>query len=224
MKTISLLGTVAALALAGPAMSANLIVNGDFDGGNYTGWNYSFTGPEDTPPVVIAYDQASGYPTGAFGESVPSTGTTGSHGLYFSSDTAVQTLSQIVNVAANTSYALSFDFYVPNNGYTNPNDATLAFLIDGAPAGGLVYEAGSPGGVDAATWLSYSGVWNSGAAAGPVTLAFTFTGGGVTAADFVVDNVSMTAVPEPATWALMIGGFGLAGMQLRRRKANVSFA
>ncbi|WP_367255337.1 PEPxxWA-CTERM sorting domain-containing protein [uncultured Phenylobacterium sp.] len=27
------------------------------------------------------------------------------------------------------------------------------------------------------------------------------------------------AVPEPATWALMIGGFGMAGAMLRRRKA-----
>jgi hypothetical protein len=26
-------------------------------------------------------------------------------------------------------------------------------------------------------------------------------------------------VPEPASWALMIGGFGLAGASLRRRRA-----
>ena len=31
--------------------------------------------------------------------------------------------------------------------------------------------------------------------------------------------VSAAAVPEPATWALMIGGFGVAGVALRRRTA-----
>ena len=33
------------------------------------------------------------------------------------------------------------------------------------------------------------------------------------------------AVPEPATWAMMIGGFGLIGAAARRRtRANVTFA
>lgn len=32
------------------------------------------------------------------------------------------------------------------------------------------------------------------------------------------------AVPEPATWALMIGGFALAGSMMRRRKMAVRFA
>lgn len=31
-------------------------------------------------------------------------------------------------------------------------------------------------------------------------------------------------VPEPATWAMMLGGFGLIGGALRRRKLNVVFA
>jgi hypothetical protein len=33
------------------------------------------------------------------------------------------------------------------------------------------------------------------------------------------DNLSSGAVPEPATWAMMIAGFGLAGASLRRRRA-----
>jgi len=32
------------------------------------------------------------------------------------------------------------------------------------------------------------------------------------------------AVPEPASWALMLGGFGLVGSAMRRRKVSLSFA
>lgn len=32
---------------------------------------------------------------------------------------------------------------------------------------------------------------------------------------------SYVAVPEPATWAMMIGGFGMVGAAMRRRKAQV---
>ena len=33
-------------------------------------------------------------------------------------------------------------------------------------------------------------------------------------------NFTLTAVPEPATWGMMIMGFGLAGATLRRRRAS----
>lgn len=37
-------------------------------------------------------------------------------------------------------------------------------------------------------------------------------------------NEATGAVPEPATWAMMIAGFGLVGASLRRRKASAAFA
>lgn len=47
-----------------------------------------------------------------------------------------------------------------------------------------------------------------------------------TAAAFESDNVSFSgAVPEPASWALLLGGFGAVGGAMRsRRKAAISFA
>jgi hypothetical protein len=38
---------------------------------------------------------------------------------------------------------------------------------------------------------------------------------------FVMDDVTFNSVPEPATWTLMIGGFGLVGAVLRRRRGLV---
>lgn len=47
--------------------------------------------------------------------------------------------------------------------------------------------------------------------------------GGLTARSV---SIAAAAVPEPATWAMMIGGFGMIGAaeRYRRRSANVSFA
>ena len=48
----------------------------------------------------------------------------------------------------------------------------------------------------------------------------SITFNGVNNDGFSFDNALFSAggVPEPATWALMIGGFGLAGVALRRRR------
>ena len=41
---------------------------------------------------------------------------------------------------------------------------------------------------------------------------------------FYVRSQMLNAVPEPATWAMIIGGFALAGTTLRRRKSTISAA
>ena len=52
----------------------------------------------------------------------------------------------------------------------------------------------------------------------------SFASQGVDGVDAIVDNISVTAVPEPATWAMMIGGFALVGGALRRRSGKLATA
>ncbi len=47
------------------------------------------------------------------------------------------------------------------------------------------------------------------------------TPGGAPPISFL-DGVTLTAVPEPASWALMVAGFGVVGAVLRRRAATVA--
>jgi hypothetical protein len=61
------------------------------------------------------------------------------------------------------------------------------------------------------------------------TLGFMASGGPNGQPPFaLLDDVSMTehvaAVPEPASWAMMIGGFGLVGFSLRKRRGTSALA
>lgn len=219
-KALFMIGAASALVLSAPAMAAEQVTNGSFENGTTSGWNVTST--SGTAPQVIAYGQASGYPTGAFGEAVPAG--TGNFGLLFSSDTAnPDRLWQMVNVVKDMIYTISFDYYVPLNGYNNPYDATLALFAGNTQLGSTI-QAGSAGGVAPQQWQTFTTNYTA-TSNGNVKLALQFNGLGNTAADFVVDNISMTqAVPEPATWAMMLAGFGIAGASLRRRKTVLSFA
>jgi hypothetical protein len=49
---------------------------------------------------------------------------------------------------------------------------------------------------------------------------YTLTFTGVFSGDRTsfIDNVALTSVPEPSTWAMMLAGFGMMGFALRRRR------
>jgi PEP-CTERM motif-containing protein len=51
----------------------------------------------------------------------------------------------------------------------------------------------------------------------------TFGSNAIAPVTITVDSVA-AAVPEPASWALMIGGFGMAGAMLRRRQSLAAAA
>lgn len=83
------------------------------------------------------------------------------------------------------------------------------------------------------------GITLSGRAVGPAVTTFfaTFDPGifltagtyetpaaSIQAGRLVVTNLGPGAVPEPATWAMMLMGFGLVGASMRRRVMKVSYA
>lgn len=75
--------------------------------------------------------------------------------------------------------------------------------------------------LDAMGWLakSYTFTANSN------STTLSFSAGNRSAYGAAIDGVTVAAVPEPATWALLLGGFALVGTQMRRRRGTaVSFA
>jgi hypothetical protein len=48
--------------------------------------------------------------------------------------------------------------------------------------------------------------------------------GGASGGNVLLKSLTVTPVPEPGTWALMIAGFGGIGAALRRRRTQVAVA
>jgi hypothetical protein len=206
-----------ALAVGVSAANAAIVTNGDFERGNLSGWTVNAGTDPSHPPIVIGYNNTNGFPNGAYGESVPAPVDGLTSGAYFSADAAAQSISQSLALTANTGYTLGFDVYAPQNGRNNPFDASLFASLNGTPISTVLSADSLTRG-----WLHYSTTFTANTAPS-YNFALNFQGGGNTAADFVVDNVSVANVgtaPEPATWAMMILGFAAIAFMAYRRKAK----
>ncbi|WP_309604014.1 PEPxxWA-CTERM sorting domain-containing protein [Phenylobacterium sp.] len=228
MNKIALALLATTLLAAAPAQAGNLLTNGSFESG-LSGWTLGGSSGDGYPPVVITNLSGGGYPTGAFGEVVPNDNAVGNpgfdaagtHGLYFVADLAhPQTLSQVVSFVAGTSYTFGFDVYLPANGAHNVNDATLS-----ATVAGLTFASFSASASPVTSWNHFSGAGTA-LVSGAGAFTFSFNSFGYPAKDFVIDRAYFAStkdathgVPERATWAMMVSGFGLMGASLRRRRA-----
>jgi hypothetical protein len=61
----------------------------------------------------------------------------------------------------------------------------------------------------------------AGALLGVGDYMFNFTGNNTNASGTLTGNVTISAVPEAGTWALMLLGFGAIGLTIRRRRRPV---
>jgi hypothetical protein len=124
------------------------------------------------------------------------------------------TLSAFTYDDANS--GLNTDFYQPNSFYaiTVPSLSRYIELAFAAPLSGTAPDAlliGNPDNVSA-----------PGSYECDDCLRIRLVTGGEAVRHIEVDRApNLPGVPEPASWALMISGFGLAGVALRRRRALV---
>ena len=243
---LGIAGVTVAIVMANPAAAAtNLINNGSFESaGNGTfgspagvaDWSTSGTAGDSYYPVAIQYNQASGYPTGAQGESVPTDNASslspdgaGSYGVYFVSDQATNlTISQEVYLTPG-SYDIGFDSYFTLNGFMQPGDAVFTADIAGVKLADIDLASVVPG-----AWTTHEGEADI-LTAGNYLVSFTFNTPDApeNAKDVVIDQayivgsndgggIPISAAPEPSTWFLMMAGLAAIGLGFRRlRKGGI---
>ena len=123
-------------------------------------------------------------------------------------------LSQSFSVAANQQYQLSF-WYALNGTNTGVRALVTVDPIGESLNSALLQFTSAPS-QDPIGWKKYNATFTS-TATSPVTLSFESLSGG--AQGILLDNVSVSAVPEPGTTMLLLAGIGALGFVARRRKA-----
>jgi MYXO-CTERM domain-containing protein len=126
----------------------------------------------------------------------------------FGLSSVTQTIGGLV---AGTVYTLSFAL-----GATNLHDAVVSVTAPGASGTFTTFASGSAGGF-ANVWNTYSLNFTAGASN---TLTFTGVAASGGPTSIGLDNITVTAVPEPSAYAMALAGLGALGFMARRRKSR----
>lgn len=200
--------------VADGATAANLLTNGSFEApsaGNgsiviYPSGSTAITGWTVTNSNIATIGSGVGGIIPDDGvQFLDLTGTLDGQGIYGG-------VSQTIATIDGQAYALSFAL---GNYSTNPGSTGVSVMAGSTtgsftlarPASGFVWQTlslGFVGSVGGSTVINFAG-----------TDGFFYTG---------LDNVVVVAagIPEPATWGMMIAGFGMVGVAARRRKTTVA--
>ncbi len=196
-----------ALAVIPAVTSATTIVDGSFEAAGAGVADYCYDG--------FAAGGNAACPPGAWGVnggvihsgSAAWGSTTTPDGSYYRMLQANQILAQ--TVVATATGGLTLDWIDSNR--VNYGIHSYAVTVNGASLGTFT----SAYGPFVARATAEFGV----VAGQSYTIAFNGIANGDTTS--FIDSVSLTTVPEPASWVLLVAGFGLVGFAARRRSTSV---
>lgn len=199
---------LASAALAAPAHAVELITNGSFEAPAIPA--NSFLTRDTATQGIPSWTIVSGN-VDIVNSFLGSTAADGANWLDLVGSTD-GTITQSFNTVLNKIYTLTFQY--GHNDLGGAASRTASYSV-GALAGSVTHTG--PGfnyNSLSATFLGTGGL---------TTLTFANVGGSDNAG-IALDAVSVSAIPEPATWALMIMGFGVVGGAMRIRKARQTLA
>lgn len=220
-----------AMCLASGAANAAIITNGSFESGPSVPASPGFvTVPGGSLPdsAITGWtvtggtvDYINGYWTGA-------NSTAASVDL---SGNGLGALSQMVSLIEGQAYELSFYLAANPDSSVYPRQVAVSMANLTGPSESNYFSsifsydpAGIPGGNNrpGLAWIKQTQSFVA-SQTGDALLSFTALNDG--AFGPALDEVSIAAVPEPGTWALLFAGFVVVGSVLRRRRNDaVSFA
>jgi len=226
-KILTRAAGAAALALlaTSPAAAANLLTNGGFEGAPANNFGTYYRGPLapdgwsrvaglEAPDIL---DDAYGQGGGGF--LVLLDPQEGDRFLDMNGGSPTGGLYQ--DVTGLTAGALVTLTYWVGQWAQNSAGTLAASLLDASNqavlSGQTTTIAYAPG-AQTSSWTRYT-LTALAPTSGAVRVQFTGDSGSTARGAPGLDNVMLEAgVPEPSTWALMIAGFGVAGVGLRRRR------
>ncbi len=211
MKKLAIV-MAAALALPSTAHAAAFF-NGSFEDADVNPGSTFTTlasGSEDIDGWVVggsSIDYIGGYWTaGAGSRSIDLSGN------------GAGSISQTFDTVNGQAYLV--DFLISGNPDGPPPVKTLDVFASGAATSSYTHDSTGTG-RPAIGWSSRSYYFV--ATGSSTTLTFA-TAASTTPYGPAIDGVSVAAIPEPASWALMIGGFAFAGAFMRRRATRSAVA
>ena len=241
-KTLSIRTTLICTALLVPAVpaQANLLVNGGFEATPTTGYQYDVTAPgghvqsfsggplissQYLPGWTLAkpFESDLHRAPSAYG-GYPAAAAEGTQYLALNWSPAVYLLTNAVSQqftlsAGATGIEMSLSMATEVGFSASPLTANL-FSLGGTllASSGQFYNDAGPRAWDVQTWSAPLG-------AGSYVFQLYGVGAG-NAWDVLVDDVvltqvgaSVSGVPEPGNWALLLGGLAVSGVMMRRRRA-----